>query len=160
MVMATVAHRGPGWAKALVALGVLLGGVLGVGGYTFVYARGGSYFTDDPTTCANCHVMQAQYDAWLKSSHRSVATCNDCHAPHDSLAAKLWVKGRNGWNHSLAFTTGRFHEPIMITEHNRRVTESACRYCHQNVVHAIDMTPARGESMSCIRCHHGVGHPP
>ena len=50
--------------------------------YTFAYARGWAYMTDDPRACANCHVMNEQYDGWIKSSHRSVAVCNDCHVPH------------------------------------------------------------------------------
>jgi cytochrome c nitrite reductase small subunit len=102
--------------------------------------------------------MQSHHDAWLKSSHRAVATCNDCHAPHGSLPGKLWVKGRNGFHHSLAFTTGRFHEPIRISPFNRGVTEAACRHCHQDTVAAIDHG-AGGEELSCIRCHSGVGHP-
>ena len=60
---------------------VVLGAALGLGSYTFVYARGWSYMTDDPRACANCHVMNEQYDGWIKSSHRSVAVCNDCHVP-------------------------------------------------------------------------------
>ena len=56
---------------------------LGVGGYTFLYAKGWSYFTNDPAACANCHVMREHYNAWIKSSHRAVATCNDCHTPHN-----------------------------------------------------------------------------
>ena len=117
-----------------------------------------SYLSNDPNACANCHVMQSHYDAWVKSSHQAVATCNDCHAPHDSTIAKLWVKGENGFNHSLAFTTGRFHEPIRIRSKNRAVTEAACRHCHEPVVHAIDRQPRAGEAMSCIRCHADVGH--
>lgn len=62
-------------------LGLALGAILGVSGYTFIYARGYSYMTNNPGACANCHVMQEYYDGWLKSSHRSVAVCNDCHTP-------------------------------------------------------------------------------
>jgi cytochrome c nitrite reductase small subunit len=51
-----------------IALGAAIGLAVGVGGYTFVYARGGSYLTDDPAACANCHVMREQYDGWIKSS--------------------------------------------------------------------------------------------
>jgi len=52
--------------------------VLGLGTYTFTYARGWAYLTDDAGACANCHVMHEQYDGWIKSSHRSLAVCNDC----------------------------------------------------------------------------------
>ena len=70
-------------SRALFAIAVLvLGAALGLGSYTFAYARGWAYMTDDPRACANCHVMNEQYDGWIKSSHRSVAVCNDCHVPH------------------------------------------------------------------------------
>src|SRR5688572_32577853 len=40
------------------------------------------------------------FDAWNKSSHRAVATCNDCHTPHN-LVGKYTVKAKNGFWHSL-----------------------------------------------------------
>ncbi|GAB4319228.1 MAG: cytochrome c nitrite reductase small subunit [Candidatus Sumerlaeia bacterium] len=142
--------------------GVLFGALTGVGTFTFYYAKGASYMTNDPGACANCHVMNEQYNAWTKSSHHAVATCNDCHTPHN-LAGKLATKALNGWNHSLAFTTGRFHEPIQITDRNRRITESACRSCHEPIVLMIDRHGEQGggaESgrLSCIECHRSVGH--
>ena len=148
-------------AVAVVAA-LLAGALVGVGGYTFVYARGGAYLTNNPAACANCHVMREQYTGWQRGSHHAVATCNDCHAPH-SLLPKLFIKALNGFNHSWAFTTGRFHEPIQATALNTRVTEGACRHCHAAVVDAIE-THARGpvqradEQVSCIRCHRNVGH--
>ena len=39
------------------------------------------YLTNDPAACANFHVMSEYYAAWMKGPHRSVAVCNDCHAP-------------------------------------------------------------------------------
>ena len=35
----------------------LLGIALGLGAYTFAYAKGWSYLTNNPQACANCHVM-------------------------------------------------------------------------------------------------------
>jgi cytochrome c nitrite reductase small subunit len=149
--------RRPVLASAGIGISVALGIVTGVGGFTFVYASGASYMTNDPRACANCHVMQAHYDAWEKSSHRAVATCNDCHTPHN-IVGKYVTKASNGYHHSLAFTTGRFHEPIQITPGNRSVTEGACRHCHEEIVQMIDRHAPNGESMSCIRCHSSVGH--
>jgi len=60
-----------------VIIGVVVGTVVGVGGFTFFYAKGASYMTDNAEACANCHVMSQHYDAWMKSSHRAVAVCND-----------------------------------------------------------------------------------
>jgi cytochrome c nitrite reductase small subunit len=149
--------------KASIVKGAVVGSVLGLAlgicGYTFIYAKGGSYLTNDPKACANCHVMQDHLDAWVKSSHRSVAKCNDCHAPHN-IVGKYLVKADNGFWHSFAFTTGDFHEPIQMKGRNRRVTEAACLHCHKDIVEAIIAKPhGGGERMSCIRCHPDVGHP-
>jgi cytochrome c nitrite reductase small subunit len=144
-------------AVALLVVAVLFGIAAGLGGYTFVYARGSSYLTDDPAACANCHVMQEQYDGWIKSSHRSVAACNDCHTPHAFLA-KYYTKALNGYQHSRAFTSGEFHEPIQIKARNLEVTERACRGCHADIVEAIDHPGETLEPISCIRCHESVGH--
>lgn len=94
--------------------GVTIGLATGLAAYTFVYARGYSYLLDDPAACANCHVMNPQMDSWVKSSHHAVATCNDCHTPKGAVG-KYATKALNGWNHSLAFTTGDFDEPIRAT---------------------------------------------
>ena len=141
-----------------IILWCVIGAATGVGTYTFVYAKGGSYLSDNAEACANCHVMQGHYDAWLKSSHKMVASCNDCHAPHDSVVNKLYCKGRNGFFHSLAFTTGDFDDRILIHDYNRKITENVCRKCHSSVVHQIDSLPTKNGSMSCIRCHNSVGH--
>lgn len=144
---------------AAITLGILFGLAAGIGGYTFIYARGASYLTDNPAACANCHIMQDNYDAWLKSSHRSVATCNDCHTPHN-FVGKYWTKADHGFWHSYAFTTGDFHEPISMKARSRAVTEDACRHCHMDLTHDIDTRRAmKGEELACIRCHAGVGHP-
>lgn len=141
---------------ALLLAASALGVAAGLGAFTFVYAEGASYLTDDPGACANCHVMQEQYDAWTRSSHRTAAACNDCHTP-SGLFAKGVAKASNGYHHSLAFTTGRFAEPIRIGERNRAVTEASCRRCHAAVIQEID-AHADGEGISCLRCHGSVGH--
>ena len=95
-------------SRMVFAIAVLvLGAALGLGAYTFAYARGWAYMTDDPRACANCHVMNEQYDGWIKSSHRSVAVCNDCHVPH-RFVAKYATKASNGFWHSFHFTTGTY----------------------------------------------------
>ncbi|MEW6128556.1 MAG: cytochrome c nitrite reductase small subunit [Acidobacteriota bacterium] len=142
-----------------IVLGVMVGLAVGLGSYTFIYAKGYSYLLNDPASCANCHIMQEQYDGWEKSSHRSVATCNDCHTP-PGFFAKYYSKASNGFWHSFGFTTGRFHEPIQIKPHNRDITEKACRKCHQEIVDAIENPHAMSEQneTSCLRCHRNVGH--
>ncbi|HYG35162.1 MAG TPA: cytochrome c nitrite reductase small subunit [Clostridia bacterium] len=148
----------PGIVKAIILLGCLTGAALGVGAYTFIYAKGGSYLTNDPAACANCHIMQDHYKGWVQSSHRSVATCNDCHTP-PGLIGKYVTKANNGFWHSFAFTTGQYPDPIRIKGYNKAVAERACRKCHQDLVIGIEGHRENGEPLSCIRCHSTVGHP-
>jgi cytochrome c nitrite reductase small subunit len=144
------------WTRLmLVGSGLLFGATLGGGAYTFIYARGYSYLTNDPKACANCHVMEEQYAGWSRGSHREVATCNDCHTP-PSVVGKYLTKASNGFWHSYYFTTGTYPVPIRIRPRNREIAERACRKCHEQVVHDIDAASA--ESMSCLRCHRDVGH--
>lgn len=168
-------------------LAALIGIAVGIGVYTFVYAKGGSYLSNDPAACANCHIMNEHFDAWTKSSHRRVAACNDCHTP-PGFVAKYYTKASNGFWHSFAFTTGDFPDPLRIKPHNREVTEQACRKCHAEIVDAIEAGPqhvAASQSgrraggtddrpnvveemrlgnteaateTSCVRCHMHVGH--
>jgi len=82
-------------AVQTLVLGVAIGLAVGICAYTFAYAQGWSYLTDNAAACANCHVMREQYDGWLKSSHRAVAVCNDCHTPA-GFFGKYATKVRNG----------------------------------------------------------------
>jgi cytochrome c nitrite reductase small subunit len=145
--------------RAFLLAGILVGVVAGIGSYTFVYAKGYSYLTNDPRACANCHVMQDHFDAWTRSSHRTVAVCNDCHTP-PGLVPKYLTKAQNGFWHSFYFTTGRYPDPLRITPRNHEVTERACRKCHEELTLAID--PAHADSgkggLTCTSCHNEVGH--
>jgi len=133
-------------------------GVLGgLGAFTFGYGEGSAYLVNNPESCANCHVMQGHFDAWVKSSHHNVATCNDCHLPHDPVG-KWIVKADNGFFHSLAFTTNDFHEPITIKPRNARVTQNACLYCHDDFVHSMLPAQSGDDMLSCVHCHKEVGH--
>ncbi len=147
--------------KANVISGTLLGGLiglaLGVGAYTFVYAKGYSYLSNDPRACANCHVMENQYSGWLKSSHHSVATCNDCHTPHN-LLGKYATKAENGFWHSFYFTTGTYPENIQARAVSRRITENACRRCHSDLAADLASPHANAAGLSCLHCHGHVGH--
>ncbi len=117
-------------------LACLLAIPAGIGAFTFVYAKGFSYLSTNPRACVNCHVMNQQYDAWLKSGHRHVATCVECHLPHRGLAK--WVaKADHGFRHSTAFTLQNFKEPIEITPRDRQIVQVNCVRCHEPFVHAV-----------------------
>ncbi len=137
-------------------LTALIGGIIGLGGFTFAYAEGTSYFSNNPTACVNCHVMQEVYDGWHKGSHKAFATCNDCHTPH-TFPGKYIIKGLNGWNHSVAFTLNNFPESIRITPLNHQVAQENCLYCHAGLVEAISHQH-NASPTDCLTCHVGVGH--
>ncbi|MCL2177931.1 MAG: cytochrome c nitrite reductase small subunit [Proteobacteria bacterium] len=148
-----------GQSSLLVGIaGLAVGLAVGIGSYTFVYAEGDSYLKDDAKACNNCHVMNEFFANWSKSSHHHVATCNDCHTPSYSQAAKYFVKARNGYNHAVAFTTGNFPDNIRITPANKEVVEGQCRACHSDIVSTIEEHAVGQEEISCVKCHRSAGH--
>ncbi len=142
----------------LIAVFALAGILAGVGAYTFAYAKGGSYLLDDPQACVNCHIMRDQYDSWSHSSHKTVATCNSCHVPHDFLG-KYATKLENGYSHSRAFTLMDFKEPIEMRPVSRNIVLNNCLDCHQSVVSSITaLHTGSQDTLDCIMCHRSVGH--
>lgn len=154
----TISTQSPGKAVSLwsIAVVIFVGLFIGLGTFTFNYAEGLAYFSDDPEACLNCHVMRPQFEGWNHSSHKNVATCNTCHTPH-SFPQKYIIKGINGWNHSFAFTTGNYPDPIRIRGFNADVVQANCVDCHRTLVSQIHSS-VPGEERSCIACHGNVGH--
>lgn len=138
---------------------ILLGALGGLGAYTFHFAQGLSYLSTDPKACANCHIMNDEYDSWQKAGHHQAAKCIDCHLPHEFIP-KYMAKADNGWRHSKAFTLQNFHEPIQITPHNADHLQENCLRCHGEFVHELvpDARSASRESIQCVHCHRDVGH--
>lgn len=144
-------------ATPVVLAAALLGTIAGLGGFTFYFAHGHSYFSKDPGACMNCHVMRDQFESWSHSSHRTWAACNDCHMPQ-GLPDGLYTKALNGFNHSLKFTTGDFPEPIVITARNQRIALTNCVVCHGTMVHEMGIAAREVGTLDCVRCHGNVGH--
>jgi len=145
---------------------VLLGVLLGTGAYTVNYAEGFSYLSNDPKACVNCHIMREQYDGWQKASHHAVATCNDCHVPHEFIP-KYLVKAENGFWHSKGFTLQDFPEPIRLRPVSSRILQANCLHCHRELVNDIlrhvptgEHGPTGNEKTDCVHCHSAVGHGP
>jgi cytochrome c nitrite reductase small subunit len=151
--------KSPRRLKRFIGLAAVLTGILaGVGGYTFLYAEGFSYMSDDPEVCVNCHIMQPQYDSWQKASHHTAARCVDCHLPHDFFR-KYLAKADNGWHHSKGFTMQDFHEPIMIKEPNSKILQENCLACHGDLVHELVVgVNGPADEVRCVHCHVEVGH--
>lgn len=136
---------------------IMVGIAGGIGIYTFLYARGYTYLTDSPEACVNCHSMNSQYASWMKSSHRSVAVCNDCHTP-PKFFSKYYTKAINGFWHSWYFTTQTYPDNILSSHRTKEVLEESCRSCHADIVHAIEPVHNTMKKITCIRCHSRVGH--
>ncbi len=143
---------------------ILLGAICGLGMYAMVESKALSYLSDDPKTCANCHVMTPQYTTWQNSSHREWASCNDCHVPQDNVFKKYFFKAKDGLYHASVFTTRGEPEVIRMHEAGDKVVQSNCIRCHQDQV-----TDAKTESMvedhyknrtekKCWTCHQEVPH--
>lgn len=162
-----------GWLFAA-ALGV----AVGVGAYTFSYAKGLSYFGTDPRACVNCHIMEPQYAGWQKSSHHAVAGCIDCHLPV-SFVPKYLAKAENGYRHGKLFTTQTFEEPITVKPAGLEILQDNCERCHADLVHgllgtgAFDVASGMSEAdvaapsraqrapeqrVQCVHCHWTAGH--
>jgi cytochrome c nitrite reductase small subunit len=150
-------NQASGASVAALLLCVLVGIVLGTGAFTVHYAEGFSYLSSDPKACVNCHIMRDQYDGWQKASHHAVATCNDCHVPHE-FVPKYLVKAENGLWHSKGFTFQDFPEPIRIRPVSLNILQANCVHCHHDLVN--DILGHGSESANCVHCHAAVGHGP
>lgn len=161
------------WAAASAAgviVSALAGVFIGVATYTFSYAEGLSYLSEDPKACVNCHVMQENYNGWQGGSHHARATCNDCHVPHGSVVAKYMTKAEHGWRHSKGFTLNDFHEPIRMQAKSRADVITNCVRCHDTMTHEIRFGSGGGTEaevkgwnsmgVDCIHCHASVAHGP
>lgn len=147
-----------GLSRRALIVAAALGGLAGLGGFTFDYAEGLSYFSTDPRACKNCHIMNSEFDSWTKGPHHGAAGCVDCHLPH-AFVPKYIAKAENGYHHSKGFTLLDFHEPILIKPKNAAILQANCLRCHEDLVHDIVRGGTTGgEASPCVHCHRGVGH--
>jgi cytochrome c nitrite reductase small subunit len=153
--------RGRALPKLPLLLAAAVGVLAGIGGYTFSYAKGLSYLSTDPRACANCHIMQGEYDAWQKASHHTSAVCVDCHLPQ-AFIPKYLAKTENGWRHGKLFTTGGFVEPIEVKPAGLEILEANCVRCHADVTAEMRdhgaLAHQASAQISCLHCHRTVGH--
>lgn len=139
-----------------------IGVVIGHGLFTFVYAKGFSYMSDDPAACKNCHVMNQVYESWSRGGHQHVATCNDCHVPHN-FVGKWMMKAESGLHHGYAFTFKDNPVSFSATQKSKQIVQDNCITCHKEyAAHSIDATfkagASGGEPLDCVSCHRQVGH--
>lgn len=113
---------------------LVLGIMIGFGGYGLYLSKAHSYLSDNPATCVNCHIMGPQYATWMHSSHREHATCNDCHVPHNNIFNHYYFKAKDGLRHATIFTLRAEPQVIHILEAGQEVVQNNCVRCHQDLL--------------------------
>lgn len=137
---------------------VAIGVAAGMGAFVLHVSRAASYLSDAPETCRNCHVMTTQYVTWRHSSHADRATCNDCHVPHDSLAAHYAFKARDGLWHATVFTMRWEPQVIRLSDGAVPVVEENCRRCHRETICQVALVEHQLGDPRCWDCHREVPH--
>lgn len=151
----------PQW---VLPVSLALGAAVGLLALVFHVSRASSYLSDNPETCVNCHVMATQYATWFHSRHRQVATCNDCHVPHDNPIRHYAFKASDGARHAFMFTFRLEPQVIRIHSAGQRVVQENCVRCHTAAVHATALPEVRGddvqaeEGLRCWACHRETPH--
>ncbi len=135
---------------ALVAFVVAMG--------VFLYATDAlAYAGTSPTTCANCHVMDAAYENYYHAAHERWAECVDCHLPHENAVAYWVEKGRQGAHDVYVFSLGKTPVLIRANEHSKEIIQTNCIRCHKDTVETIVMG-AQPFDRNCWDCHRNVAH--
>lgn len=143
---------------------VLLGIFFGLGCYVLYLSKAASYLSDAPETCVNCHVMAPQYATWNHSSHREVATCNDCHVPHNNVFNKYFFKAKDGLRHASMFALRMEPEVIFILEEGKEVVHNNCVRCHSQqltdpkLAAQVPNHAHNTQDRVCWECHREVPH--
>ncbi|TFG79158.1 MAG: cytochrome c nitrite reductase small subunit [Chrysiogenales bacterium] len=139
---------------------VLAGLGLGLGLLAIYLSNAWSYASDDPKACINCHVMTTHYGTWEKSSHAHVATCNDCHVPHDNVIKKYVFKATDGLRHSAMFTFHLEPQVLEIKPAGMRAVHDNCLRCHTKTVDQVaSLMPAQCQpERVCWECHRETPH--
>ncbi|MBG0782926.1 MAG: cytochrome c nitrite reductase small subunit [Bacteroidales bacterium] len=151
----------PQWQLAVV---IMLGAIVGLSLYAFYSSKAYSYLSDAPETCVNCHIMAPQYATWQHSSHREVATCNDCHVPHDNIFRTYYFKAMDGARHATMFTLRLEPQNIFIKEAGIGVVQENCIRCHSELISDEKLMVQTAvfhhkfEDRLCWECHREVPH--
>ena len=151
----------PQWQ--LVAL-LILGVFVGIAALLFHVSNASSYLSKDPKACINCHVMIPQFAAWERSSHARVASCVDCHVPHDNIFRTYFFKLKDGTRHATIFTMRTEPQVIRIHSEGAAVVQENCLHCHQSLLSDTSIHQATyedyeaGDAKLCWECHREVPH--
>jgi cytochrome c nitrite reductase small subunit len=140
--------------------------LLAVVGYGLYMTDFTAYLGNNPSTCNNCHVMDAAYEGWYHGGHKAVAVCGDCHTPH-AFIPKYIVKAQSGFRHVSAFLLGHIPDAIRAKETSREVVQENCIRCHEATIALVNeggllmdsqLYGETGSDRYCFDCHRSVAH--
>jgi len=140
----------------------------------------GLHRTSSDKFCSVCHEMDPMVAAYQNDVHGGAGhtgikvKCVECHLPHDSLAAYIYTKARNG---VLEGAIHFFGEPEKIDWQKNRekrahfVYDEGCISCHttydsnekyskmaQKLHKHYDSLIGTNKEISCASCHVEIGH--
>ena len=124
-----------------------------------------AYLKHEPSTCNNCHVMDAQYENWYHAAHARVAVCTDCHLPHQNVVSYYLYKGYSGMRDVFSFTLKTYPAAIRADKQTDGIVQANCIRCHNDTVESI-LAGAQSYAYAqdrpfdryCWSCHRSVAH--
>ena len=138
--------------------------VLAVTAAVLVVGAGGLMkFSESPTFCRSCHIMEPYYEAWATSGHNKVA-CVECHYPPEDTGDHLWRKFQAVSQVAKFVTRTYSSKPYAVVE-NKACLRSGChseKLLEGKIVFAggvkFDHLPhlrerRRGRQLRCVSCH-------
>lgn len=132
---------------------VFIGLFLGI-----VFATAGAdalHYTDSAEFCSTCHPMDTAYSSFSDSVHADLS-CNQCHAPTDSIVSKYMFKAKAGAHdvYMNTFKADDIPDVIHAKQDTTEVVQENCKSCHQNTIKKV----SHDVKENCIDCHRQVPH--
>jgi cytochrome c nitrite reductase small subunit len=134
------------YAGLLVAVGAVVGVYVSFGP-PGLFAK-----SSTPEFCAQCHVMEAEYESWFHSGGHRRLQCVDCHLPNENLPMHATWKGIQGMRDAFVFYSGTVPETIHLSERGAAILQQNCLRCHAETVARIN------EDRNCWTCHRRLSH--
>jgi cytochrome c nitrite reductase small subunit len=116
-----------------------------------------SYLGHEPSSCNNCHVMDAQYEGWFHAAHANYTACTDCQLPHQNIASYYLYKGYSGIRDVVSFTFKTYPAAIRATQQTDEIIQVNCIRCHKDTVENILDDP-QPLDRHCWDCHRATAH--
>ncbi|MFN7973043.1 MAG: NapC/NirT family cytochrome c [Acidobacteriota bacterium] len=123
-------------------------------------------YSESPSFCRSCHIMEPYYQAWASSPHKSVA-CVECHYPPSGPRTILWHKFQ-AMSQVVKFVTRTYSSKPYAEVEDASCLRSGChsnRLLQGRVVsksgimfdHRPHLEGVRyGKQLRCVSCHSQV----